>query len=176
MRPFILLLLLSLAAVLAAQSPTANVMDKAKGAAQAQGEQQSQQQLTSESVEALVKDELQSADAYRYDSRGRRDPFRSLLERNVAQERPECQKGTVGCLLWDDITLQGIWKVKGVFISQILAKNGDVYWVKEGDAMYDGQVMKIGMNCVDYKQKVNDPTKINPFRDVDKCLIPEETK
>ena len=175
MRPFILLLLWGLAAALTAQSPTANVMDKAQDAAQAQGEQQDQQQLTSESVEALLKDELQGGDAYRYDSKGRRDPFRSLLQ---YQGPPtlECEKGTIRCLLWDDITLQGIWKVKGVFISQILAKNGDVYWVKEGDAMYDGQVTKIGMNCVYYKQKVNDPTKINPFRDVEKCLIPEETK
>lgn len=175
MRLFVLLLLLCLTAILSAQSPTANVMDKAKDTAQAQGEQQSQQQLTSESVEALVKDELQSADAYRYDSKGRRDPFKSLL----AYQGPptiQCEKNTIGCLLWDDITLQGIWKVRGVLISQILAKNGDVYWVKEGDAMYDGQVTKIGMNCVYYKQKVNDPTKINPFRDVEKCLIPEETK
>jgi hypothetical protein len=120
----------------------------------------------------MVKDELQSSDTtYRYDPRGRRDPFRSLL--NYQTKGPEnCQQGTIGCLLWDETSLQGIWKVKGSFVSQILAKNGDVYWIKEGDALFDGQVTRIGIDCLYFKQKVNDPTKINPFRDVEKCLAP----
>jgi len=125
-----------------------------------------------DNLEEMVKDELQSSDTtYRYDPRGRRDPFRSLLQYQT--KGPEnCQQRTVGCLLWDEISLQGIWKVKGSFVSQILAKNGDVYWIKEGDALFDGQVTRIGIDCIYFKQKVNDPTKINPFRDVEKCLAP----
>jgi hypothetical protein len=125
-----------------------------------------------DTLEEMVKDELQGSDAsYRYDPRGRRDPFRSLLQYQT--KGPEnCQQGTVGCLLWDEISLQGIWKVRGAFVSQILAKNGDVYWIKDGDALFDGQVTRIGIDCIYFKQKVNDPTKINPFRDVEKCLAP----
>jgi hypothetical protein len=164
---------------LMAQAPGMHAPEKAKDAVQAQAEQQQQQQvgqqLTDENIQALVKDELQSPESYRYDPRGRRDPFRSLLVVNPTSNIP-CEKGTIGCLMWDDITLQGVWKVKGVFVSQILAKNGDVYWVRAGDSFFDGQVTKIGINCVYFKQKVNDPTKINPFRDVERCLIPEAAK
>ena len=156
------LVLLSAAALLA-QAPAAPAPSQALEPAPAAPE---------DNLEEMVKDELQSADtSYRYDPRGRRDPFRSLL--NYQTKGPEnCQQGTIGCLLWDDISLQGIWKVKGYFVCQILAKNGDVYWVKEGDALFDGQVTRIGIDCLYFKQKVNDPTKINPFRDVEKCLAP----
>ena len=178
MKSGILLLpLIWVAGAAMAQTPGLHAPEKAKAAVQAQTEQQQQvrQQLTDENIQALVKDELQSPESYRYDPRGRRDPFRSLLVVNPTTNIP-CEKGTVGCLSWEDITLQGIWKVKGIFVSQILAKNGDVYWVRSGDSFFDGQVTKIGMNCVYFKQKVNDPTKINPFRDVERCLIPEAAK
>jgi hypothetical protein len=132
--------------------------------------------LSSDNLEEMVKDELQGADtSYRYDPRGRRDPFRSLLQ-YITKGPDNCPQGTAGCLLWDEITLKGIWKVKGEFVSQILAKNGDVYWVREGENLYDGQVTRIGIDCIYFKQKVNDPTKINPFRDVEKCVKSDETK
>jgi len=179
MKKGLLFLPLIWAAGAAGMAQTADLQapEKAKAAAQAQAEQQQQvrRQLTDENIQALVKDELQSPESYRYDPRGRRDPFRSLLVVNPTSNIP-CEKGTIGCLSWEDITLQGIWKVKGIFVTQILAKNGDVYWVRTGDSLFDGQVTKIGMNCVYFKQKVNDPTKINPFRDVERCLIPEAAK
>jgi len=134
------------------------------------------QALTGDNLEEMVKDELQGGDtSYRYDPRGRRDPFRSLLQ-YITKGPDNCPPGTAQCLLWDEISLKGIWKVRGQFVCQILAKNGDIYWVKEGDALYDGQVTRIGIDCVYFKQKVNDPTKINPFRDVEKCVAAEETK
>lgn len=151
------------AAALLAQAPAAPAPSQPPGPAPAAQE---------DNLEEMVKDELQTSDtSYRYEARGRRDPFRSLL--NYQTKGPDnCQQGTIGCLLWDEVSLQGIWKVKGSFVSQILAKNGDVYWVKEGDALFDGQVTRIGIDCLYFKQKVNDPTKINPFRDVEKCLAP----
>lgn len=124
----------------------------------------------------MVKDELQGTDSlYRYDPRGRRDPFRSLLQYQT-KGPDNCQQGTIGCLLWDEISLQGIWQVKGAFVCQVLDKEHDVYWLKEGDALFDGQVTRIGIDCIYFKQKVNDPTKINPFRDVDKCVKRDESK
>ena len=187
------LLMLLVALPMAAQSPERSAA-AAPQAGQAQGAQnpeaqkkatqgvpgqppQGGEKLTSENVEEMVKGELETGDtAYRYDAKGRRDPFRSLLIANTISGPTDCRKGTPECILWDDITLQGIWKVKGVIVSQILAKNADVYWIKESEALFDGMVTKITMDCVYFKQKVNDPTKINPFRDVEKCLLPEATK
>lgn len=172
--PLLTALFLLAAAALLAQAPAAAAKPEQTPAAPAPAPSAAPvpPAAPEDNLEEMVKDELQGSDTtYRYDPRGRRDPFRSLLQYQT--KGPEnCQQGTIGCLLWDEVSLQGIWKVKGAFISQILAKNGDVYWVKEGDAMFDGQVTRIGIDCIYFKQKVNDPTKINPFRDVEKCLAP----
>ena len=162
-------------AALLAQAPVAEPPPPAVAAAS--GTPAAEEASTAgDNLDEMVKDELLSSDTlYRYDPRGRRDPFRSLLAYQT--KGPEnCQQGTVGCLLWDEITLQGIWKVKGSFVCQILDKEHDVYWLKEGDALFDGQVTRIGIDCIYYKQKVNDPTKINPFRDVEKCVKRDEPK
>lgn len=168
--PLMIVLFLLAAAALLAQTPAP--ADPGQQAPSAPAAAPAPQAAPEDNLEEMVKDELQSSDTtYRYDPRGRRDPFRSLLQYQT--KGPEnCQQGTVGCLLWDEVSLQGIWKVRGAFVCQILAKNGDVYWVKEGDALFDGQVTRIGIDCLYFKQKVNDPTKINPFRDVEKCLAP----
>ena len=167
MRTLLLILLSLTAAALLAQAPAATPEPVPTTPAATLDAAAAQDNL-----EEMVKDELQGSDTtYRYNARGRRDPFRSLLQYQV--KGPEnCLQGTIGCLLWDEISLQGIWKVKGAFVSQILAKNNDVYWVKDGDAIFDGQVTRIGIDCVYFKQKVNDPTKITPIRDVEKCITP----
>ncbi len=139
-------------------------------------EEREEEGLTQEKIEELIKSEIQmeGSKEYFYDPKGRRDPFRSLL-RFAKETQEECTEGTL-CLYWDDITLKGIWKIKGNHIAQILSKQNEVYLVKEGDLLADGQILKISINCVFYRQRVNDPTKINPFQDVEKCLEKEETK
>lgn len=132
--------------------------------------------LTDEKIEDIIKSEIEIAGSksYYYDPKGRRDPFKSLLvgKREVVGE---CDEGTL-CVFWDDVYLKGIWKVKGSYVAQILSKQDDLYLLKEGDLLTDGQITKIDLECVYFKQKVNDPTKIIPYQDVEKCLESEATK
>lgn len=129
---------------------------------------QKNEQLTDQQIEDIIKSEMSSSESYFYDPKGRRDPFKSLIV-GRKEKVEECQEGTI-CLFWDDITLSGIWKVKGNYVAQILSKQNDLYLLKEGDLLSDGQVTKISLDCVYFRQKVNDPTKINPYQDVEKCL------
>lgn len=132
--------------------------------------------LTDKEIEEIIKTEMESASgkSYFYDPKGRRDPFKSLLF-GKRETQEECNEGTI-CIFWDDIEVKGIWKVKGSYVAQILSKQNDLFLLKEGDLLSDGQVTKITLECVFFRQKVNDPTKINPYEDVEKCLESQTSK
>lgn len=58
-------------------------------------------------------------------------------------------------------------------MAQVKASNqGKSYLLKEGDQLYDGDVVSITKNEVVFKQIVQDPTALKPFREVVKSLNP----
>lgn len=108
---------------------------------------------------------------YSYDPGNRRDPFKSLL---AAPDRPEFRgprpEGIPGLLI-DEIDLSGIFRTAKGFVAQVKAANqGKSYLLKEGDQLYDGDVVSINRNEVVFKQIVQDPTALKPFREVVKTL------
>jgi len=107
--------------------------------------------------------------SYSYDPAGRRDPFRSLLvrpEKGGAGHRPP---GIAGIAI-DDVLLQGIWKTRAGFVAQIRGTDNKSYLLRSGDQLYDGEVLKIGPNEVTFRQNLNDPQSVKPFRDITKQL------
>jgi len=110
-----------------------------------------------------------SGKTYAYDPAGRRDPFRSLLV------RPE--KGAVGArppgiagISVNDVMLQGIWKTRSGFVAQIRGTDNKSYLLRAGDLLYDGEVLRIAPNEVTFRQNINDPQSVKPFRDLTKQL------
>ncbi len=124
----------------------------------------------------LAEDEaVFAADGYAYDAAGRRDPFRSLLvarERagDEVQPRPEGVPG----LLISEIDLTGIFVLPDGPVAQIQSASLDKsYLLRVGDRLYDGSVVSISRNEVTFRQIVDDPTALKPFREVVKKLNPE---
>jgi Tfp pilus assembly protein PilP len=118
----------------------------------------------------LEQDEAaQAGRTYTYDPAGRRDPFRSLLIR--AENRAGAQRppGIAGIAV-DDLILQGIWKTKAGYVAQIRGTDNKSYLIRAGDLLYDGEVTRIGPNEVSFRQNLNDPQSVKPFRDVTKQL------
>jgi hypothetical protein len=110
-----------------------------------------------------------SGRSYTYDPAGRRDPFRSLLvrpEQRAAGSRPP---GIAGVSV-DDIVLQGIWKTQAGYVAQIRGTDNKSYLLRPGDLLWDGEVTRIGPNEVTFRQNLNDPQSVKPFRDVTKQL------
>jgi len=106
---------------------------------------------------------------YSYDPAGRRDPFRSLLmrpEKGMAGHRPP---GIPGIAI-DDIILQGIWKTRAGYVAQIRGTDNKSYLLRSGDQLYDGEVLRIAPNEVTFRQNLNDPQSVKPFRDITKQL------
>ena len=118
----------------------------------------------------LEQDEsTQEGRTYTYDPAGRRDPFRSLLiraENRGGRQRPP---GIAGISI-DDLILQGIWKTKAGYVAQIRGTDNKSYLIRSGDLLYDGEVTRIGPNEVSFRQNLNDPQSVKPFRDVTKQL------
>ncbi|HEY9421340.1 MAG TPA: hypothetical protein VIW92_08000, partial [Thermoanaerobaculia bacterium] len=118
-------------------------------------------------------EEVLSGGSFSYDPGNRRDPFKSLL---AVQDRPELRgprpEGVPGLLI-DEIDLTGIFRTSKGFVAQVVAANQKKsFLLKEGDQLYDGDVVSINRNEVVFKQIVQDPTALKPFREVVKSLNP----
>jgi type IV pilus assembly protein PilP len=107
--------------------------------------------------------------AYSYDPAGRRDPFRSLLVRPEDRARGERPPGIAGMSI-DDVVVHGIWKVRSGYVAQVRATDNKSYLVRAGDLLYDGEVTRVGPNEVVFRQNINDPQSVKPFREVTKQL------
>lgn len=117
-------------------------------------------------------EEVLSGSGFSYDPGNRRDPFKSLL---AAPDRPEFRgqrpEGIAGLLI-DEIDLTGIFRTSKGYVAQVVAANQKKsYLLKDGDQLYDGDVVSINHNEVVFKQVVQDPTALKPFREVVKSLI-----
>jgi Tfp pilus assembly protein PilP len=110
-----------------------------------------------------------SGRAYTYDPAGRRDPFRSLLVREQNRGGVSRPPGIAGIAI-DDLVVHGIWKTRSGFVAQIRATDNKSYLIRAGDLLYDGEVTRVGPNEVSFRQNLNDPQSVKPFREVTKQL------
>jgi hypothetical protein len=108
-----------------------------------------------------------------YDAGDRRDPFKSLL---VVTDQPALEgprpEGIPGLLI-DEVVLSGIFRTREGYIAQVQAADRQKsYLLKAGDQLFDGDVIAINRNEVVFRQNVQDPTALKPFREVVKALNP----
>jgi Tfp pilus assembly protein PilP len=110
-----------------------------------------------------------SGRSYSYDPAGRRDPFRSLLVREQNRGGVQRPPGIAGISI-DDLVVHGIWKTKAGYVAQIRATDNKSYLIRAGDLLYDGEVVRVGPNEIVFRQNINDPQSVKPFREVTKQL------
>lgn len=114
---------------------------------------------------------VQAGGGATYDPGDRRDPFKSLVQKRTAQRpsgpRPQGKAG----LLIDEIVITGVFHTpEGDFA---MVKGGikeKSYLLQVGDQLYDGDVIRVDTDDVVFKQMINDPAAIKPFREVTKSL------
>lgn len=124
----------------------------------------------------LAQDEevLSGYQTYSYDPGTRRDPFRSLLRLNdpgagMPGERPE---GVAGLLI-DEIEVEGVYLTDVGPVAQVQTASQETsFLLHPGDQLWDGDVVSISLEEVVFKQSINDPTALRPFREVIKRLNP----
>lgn len=118
-----------------------------------------------------ILEEPTTTDTYRYDPQGRRDPFRSLIGPTPKLDAGQRPPGLAGFLI-DEMKLQGIFKTRAGMTAMIGGPDNQGYSLRVGDKVLDGEVIRITTTSVVFRQEVNDPTRIERFREVIKDLTP----
>ena len=169
-RSFVLSLLLVALAVAgviaqAAGQPAATTTTggDTSGTTTATGVQQSLQEILEEPA---------TGETYRYDPQGRRDPFQSLVGPAPKLQPGQRPPGTPGFLI-DEMKLQGVVKTKQGLVAMVNGPDNKGYLIHVGDKVLDGEVIRITTSSVVFRQEVNDPTRIERYREVVKDLAPE---
>jgi hypothetical protein len=117
--------------------------------------------------------ELIEGSGYRYDSRGRRDPFVSLaLGLNILPVGPR-PPGLSGMLI-QEVSLHGIVKTSEGYIAMIQGTDNKSYFARLGERLYDGTIETIDGEKVVFLQEINDPLRIEKFHRIEKSLHPVE--
>lgn len=122
-----------------------------------------------------ILEEPATTDTYRYDPQGRRDPFRSLIGPTPQLEPGQRPPGVPGFLI-DEMKLQGIFKTRAGLTAMVSGPDNKGYTIKVGDKVFDGEVVRITPTSVVFRQEVNDPTRIERYREVVKDLAPTTPK
>jgi Tfp pilus assembly protein PilP len=123
-----------------------------------------------------ILDEPTGGETYRYDPQGRRDPFQSLIGPTPKLDKSNRPDGVPGFLI-DEMKLQGVVKTRqGLLVAMVGGPDNKGYIVRVGDKTLDGEVIRITPSSVIFRQEVNDPTRIERFREVVKELTPVAQK
>ena len=120
-------------------------------------------------------EEPTTTDTYRYDPQGRRDPFRSLIGPAPKLEPGQRPAGVAGFLI-DEMKLQGIFRTKAGLTAMISGPDNKGYLLHVGEKVLDGEVIRITATSLVFRQEVNDPTRIERYREVVKDLAPSTAK
>lgn len=112
-----------------------------------------------------------AANSYRYDPQGRRDPFRSLVGPAPQLSRENAPPGVAGFLI-EELDLQGVVKTGQGFVAMVNGPDNNGYLLRAGEKVFDGEVIRITPVSVVFRQEVNDPTRIERFREVVKDISP----
>ncbi len=110
---------------------------------------------------------------FRYEARGRRDPFVSLAL-GIDVLSPDVRPPGLAGMLIQEVSLRGIVKTVDGYIAMIQGTDNKSYFARDGERLYDGNIQSIDDARVVFRQEINDPLRIEKFQTVEKTLHPVE--
>ncbi len=107
-----------------------------------------------------------------YEPGDRRDPFVSPAESAKEPEGGSCEGEGMECWLISEIQIVGMLARRSGGVALVVGPEGYGASLRAGDKLYDGEVLSVdpSTGLVVFRQKVNDPTRIKPYRDIEKKL------
>ncbi|MGA7614148.1 MAG: pilus assembly protein PilP [Thermoanaerobaculia bacterium] len=171
--------MLSIAVLILAIVPDARAQqsEPAQTDTTATAQESAGQQPGGSNIEQNLQEALEEnpIETYRYDPQGRRDPFRSLIGPSPKITRENAPEGPAGFMI-DEIDLQGIIRTGQGLVAMIDGPDNKGYLLRNGDKVFDGEVIRITADSVVFRQEVNDPTRIERYREVVKELTPQSSE
>ena len=117
--------------------------------------------------------EITEGTGFRYEARGRRDPFVSLAL-GIDVLSPDVRPPGLSGMLIQEVSLRGIVKTVDGYIAMIQGTDNKSYFARSGERLYDGNIQSIDDAGVVFRQEINDPLRIEKFQTVEKTLHPVE--
>jgi Tfp pilus assembly protein PilP len=144
--------------------------------ADAQDASKKQEDQNTKTIEKIIEESesVLAGRGFTYDPAGRRDPFRSLVEQTKADKGPR-PKGIAGMLI-SEVDLVGIVQKGKDNLAFFNGSDNKGYFLRVGDQLYDGRIIQINRTTgqVVFRQEINDPRSIKPYRDITKRLYSAE--
>jgi Tfp pilus assembly protein PilP len=78
--------------------------------------------------------------------------------------------------LIDEMKIQGVVRTRQGLVVLINGPDNKGYLIRVGDKVLDGEVIRITPTSVVFRQEVNDPTRIERYREVVKDLTPDSSR
>ena len=128
-----------------------------------------------ETVEAILEqqEQLLRGQRFTYDPGNRRDPFRSLYD--VVREGDGPRPPGIEGMSVDEIDLTGIVSdSSGGNVAYVTGSDNKGYFLRVGQRVYKATMIAIDpvAGSVTFRQEVDDPRQIKPYRDVVRKLVP----
>ena len=113
--------------------------------------------------------------AFSYRPENRRDPFRPLVTSAKTKDKGDCRSG-INCMGVAELDLSGIVQDRGGEAALVMGPDNRGYFLRAGDKVFDATVISVDARrgTVTFRQRVDDPRRIKPYRDVTKRLNPSE--
>lgn len=116
----------------------------------------------------------------KYSPKSNRDPFVSPFDLERLKGKKNRRPGIQGMAI-NEIVIQGLIKSKKRgYEALVLGTDNKIYWIKPGDELFDGRVLSIGVSIdkktgkpvekVVFRQNIDDPSQLLPYRDITKYL------
>jgi len=90
------------------------------------------------------------------------DPFWEQRPLHGRRIRPA---GTIGLLI-DDLRLLGCRSFGVGYVARVQDSRREIYLLRKGDRLYDGEVVEVFPRELVFRQIVEDPSALKPFREV----------
>ena len=134
---------------------------------------------TESAVEAILQqqEDLLRGKQFGYDPEDRRDPFRSLITK--VEEGGEKRPLGIAGMTISEISLDGIVREPdSSAIAFFTGSDNKGYFLRTGDKVYDARLIAIDpkQGTVTFRQEINDPRIVKPYRDVVRRLVTTEEK
>ena len=143
---------------------------------QTQDPAKKQDEQNTKTIEKIIEESesVLAGRGFTYDPAGRRDPFRSLVEQTKDDKGPR-PKGIAGMLI-SEVDLVGIVQKGKDYVAFFNGSDNKGYFLRVGDQLYDGRIIQINRQTghVVFRQEINDPRSIKPYRDITKRLYSAE--
>jgi hypothetical protein len=131
------------------------------------------EELDVTSIEQILRGEERvfEGEIFSYDPAGRRDPFHSLLDGVEVEDRQGPRPDGLPGTLIEELKVGGVIETASGILAFAQGRENVSYILRPGTKLFNGEVQEIYLDRVVFKQQINDPKSLKPYREVVREIV-----